>query len=100
MTEQILNHESSEELTIPNVLPLLALRDVVAYPHMQIALLSWSKSIKAVDAARSSDNLVFVVAQKTLLPKKLIRKTCINTELLRKLCKWLITKDENCIKVL
>ena len=38
MSEYILNNESSLEPQVPSVLPLLALRDVVVYPHMQIAL--------------------------------------------------------------
>ena len=40
---------------------------------MQIALfVGREKSINAVDVARNSDNLVFVVAQKIRLQKKLI----------------------------
>ena len=38
MSEYILNNETSLEPQVPSVLPLLALRDVVVYPHMQIAL--------------------------------------------------------------
>ena len=37
MTDIIMNEENLE-LQTPSVLPLLALRDVVVYPHMQIAL--------------------------------------------------------------
>ena len=67
MTDIIMNEENLE-LQTPSVLPLLALRDVVVYPHMQIALfVGREKSIKAVDVARNSDNLVFVVAQKDSL---------------------------------
>ena len=63
MSENIMNQENLEQ-NVPSVLPLLALRDVVVYPHMQIALfVGREKSIKAVDVARNNDNLVFVVAQ-------------------------------------
>ena len=37
MSEIIMNQETLEP-QVPSVLPLLALRDVVVYPHMQIAL--------------------------------------------------------------
>ena len=37
MSEIIMNQESLE-LQVPSVLPLLALRDVVVYPHLQFAL--------------------------------------------------------------
>ena len=37
MSEIIMN-EKALEPQVPSVLPLLALRDVVVYPHMQIAL--------------------------------------------------------------
>ena len=68
MSEYIMNNETSLEPQVPSVLPLLALRDVVVYPHMQIALfVGREKSINAVDVARNSDHLVFVVAQKKLI---------------------------------
>jgi ATP-dependent Lon protease len=87
MSEIIMNQETLEP-QVPSVLPLLALRDVVVYPHMQIALfVGREKSINAVDVARNSDNLVFVVAQKILFQKKLITTTYINTVLSRRLCK-------------
>ncbi len=73
MSELIMNEKTDLEPQVPSVLPLLALRDVVVYPHMQIALfVGREKSINAVDVARNSDNLVFVVAQKIRLQKKLI----------------------------
>lgn len=87
MSEIIMNQETLEP-QVSSVLPLLALRDVVVYPYMQIALfVGREKSINAVDVARNSDNLVFVVAQKIRLQKKLITTTSINTVLSRRLCK-------------
>ena len=87
MSEYLMNEQTLEP-QVPSVLPLLALRDVVVYPHMQIALfVGREKSINAVDVARNSDNLVFVVAQRDCLQKKLITTTFINTVLSRRLCK-------------
>lgn len=102
MTEQILNLESSQELTIPNILPLLALRDVVVYPHMQIALfVGREKSIKAVDVARSSDNLVFVVAQKDSLTEDIDQDNLYQYGTVAKIVQVVNHEnDENCIKVL
>ena len=52
-----------------NYLPLLALRDVVVYPHMQIALfVGRAPSVKAVELAQAEyGNKVLVVAQKDSL---------------------------------
>ena len=102
MTEQILNNESSQELVIPNTLPLLALRDVVVYPHMQIALfVGREKSIKAVDVARSSDNLVFVVAQKDSLTEDIDQSNLYQYGTVAKIVQVVNHEnDDNCIKVL
>ena len=71
MSEIIMNQEIVDA-PIPSVLPLLALRDVVVYPHMQIALfVGREKSINAVEVARNSDNLVFVVAQQDSLTEEI-----------------------------
>jgi ATP-dependent Lon protease len=49
----------------PLDLPLLPLRDVVVFPHMVIPLfVGRPKSIKALDAAMSSDRRIMLVAQK------------------------------------
>ncbi|MEB5475932.1 endopeptidase La [Acinetobacter pollinis] len=103
MTEQIMNNESSHELkNIPNELPLLALRDVVVYPHMQIALfVGREKSIKAVDVARNSDNLVFVVAQKDSLTEDIDQENLYQYGTVAKIVQVVNHEnDENCIKVL
>lgn len=103
MAEQIVNNDGSEELTpIPNVLPLLALRDVVVYPHMQIALfVGREKSIKAVDIARSNDNLVFVVAQKDSLTEDIDQSNLYQYGTVARIVQVVNHEnDENCIKVL
>ncbi len=46
-------------------MPVLALRDVVVYPHMVIPLfVGRAKSIKCLDAAMDNDKQIFLVAQK------------------------------------
>lgn len=103
MTEQILNNENTKEpVTIPNVLPLLALRDVVVYPHMQIALfVGREKSIKAVDIARENDNLVFVVAQKDSLTENIDQDNLYQYGTVARIIQVVNHEnDENCIKVL
>lgn len=100
MTE--LNNESSQELIVPDTLPLLALRDVVVYPHMQIALfVGREKSIKAVDVARNSDNLVFVVAQKDSLTEDIDQDNLYQYGTVAKIVQVVNHEnDDNCIKVL
>ena len=46
-------------------IPVLALRDVVVYPHMVIPLfVGREKSIKCLEAAMDNDKQIFLVAQK------------------------------------
>jgi ATP-dependent Lon protease len=53
------------EEAIPDDLPLLPLRDTVAFPHMMTPLVvGRDRSIKAVEAALGSDNLIVVVVQR------------------------------------
>lgn len=101
MTDIIMNEENVD-LQIPSVLPLLALRDVVVYPHMQIALfVGREKSIKAVDVARNSDNLVFVVAQQDSLTEEIDHDNLYQYGTVAKIVQVVNHEnDENCIKVL
>ena len=102
MTENIMIDESSVELQAPSILPLLALRDVVVYPHMQIALfVGREKSINAVEVARNSDNLVFVVAQKDSLTEDIDHDNLYQYGTVAKIVQVVNHEnDENCIKVL
>ncbi len=53
-----------EQLVIPNVLPLLPVRDVVIFPFMIVPLfVGREQSINAVDAALTKDRLVFAATQ-------------------------------------
>lgn len=84
-------------------LPLLALRDVVVYPHMQIALfVGRLPSVKAVELAQSEyNNRVFVVAQKDSLSEDIDSENLFQYGTV---CRVVNTmpheNDENCIKVL
>ena len=86
-----------------NSLPLLALRDVVVYPHMQIALfVGREPSVKAIHAAQEHfDDMVLVVAQKDSLSEDI---ELDNLYQYGTVCRIVSTmphdSDENCIKVL
>src|SRR5688572_9333913 len=61
--------ESSEykgaQVEIPEVLPLLPIRDIVIYPYMMLPLfVGRDISIRAVEEALSRDRLIFLVSQK------------------------------------
>lgn len=59
------NKQENEELNIPDVLPLLPVRDVVVYPYMILPLFVGREiSINAVDSALSKDRLIFLATQK------------------------------------
>lgn len=61
--------ESKRVLPFPARLPLLAVRDVVLFPHMVLPLsVGRPKSVKAIEAAmQKHDRLLVVVAQKDVL---------------------------------
>ncbi len=55
----------NEDLRIPDVLPLLPVRDVVVYPYMILPLFVGREiSIAAVDHALSKDRLIFLATQR------------------------------------
>jgi len=63
------DEEKPEEsqLKIPDVLPVLALRDIVVFPFMIVPLfVSRDRSIKAVDQSLSENRLILLVAQKEM----------------------------------
>ncbi len=56
--------QGSEELKIPEVLPLLPIRDVVVYPFMIIPLfVGREMSVKAVDSALAGDRMILLATQ-------------------------------------
>ena len=93
---------ASPTLPVEGSLPLLALRDVVVYPHMQIALfVGRPKSIHAVEVARESDNLVFVVAQKDSLAEDIDNENLYQYGTVCRIVQVVNHEnDDNCIKVL
>ncbi len=57
--------QETEELKIPDILPLLPVRDVVVYPYMILPLFVGREiSINAVDEALSRDRLIFLATQR------------------------------------
>lgn len=59
--------QEGEELKIPDILPLLPVRDVVVYPYMILPLFVGREiSINAVDQALSRDRLIFLATQKEM----------------------------------
>ncbi len=59
--------EEEQQLEIPDVLPLLPVRDVVIFPFMIVPLfVGRERSINAVDAALTKDRLVFTATQKDI----------------------------------
>ena len=57
--------EKGSQVEIPDVLPLLPIRDIVIYPYMMLPLfVGRDVSIRAVEESLSRDRLIFLVAQK------------------------------------
>jgi ATP-dependent Lon protease len=55
------------QISIPNELPVLPLRDIVIYPYMIVPLfVSRDRSIRAVDEALTDNRLILLVSQKDL----------------------------------
>ena len=56
---------AEEELKIPDVLPMLPVRDTVIFPYMILPLfVGRESSIKAVDEALAKDRMIFLATQK------------------------------------
>jgi len=56
---------NEEEISVPEILPLLPVRDVVIFPYMILPLFVGREgSIKAIDEALSRERLILLVAQK------------------------------------
>ncbi|HLA50740.1 MAG TPA: LON peptidase substrate-binding domain-containing protein, partial [Thermodesulfobacteriota bacterium] len=59
--------QKGEELQIPDILPLLPIRDIVIFPFMIVPLfVGREKSIYAVDSALAKERLVFLTTQKDI----------------------------------
>ncbi len=59
-----ITQEDGEDIEIPDVLPLLPVRDVVVFTHMVLPLfVGRDKSVRAVDAAMAKDRLLLLATQ-------------------------------------
>ena len=62
--KQITNEPQDEQLKIPEVLPVLPLRDIVIFPFMIVPLfVSRDRSIRAVDQARTLHRSQFIARE-------------------------------------
>ena len=58
--------KDEEQPTIPDVLPVLPLRDIVIFPFMIVPLyVSRERSIRAVDQALAENRMILLAAQKS-----------------------------------
>jgi len=58
-------HQEKDQFDIPEVLPMLPVREIVIFPYMILPLfVSREKSINAVEEALSRDRLIFLIAQR------------------------------------
>jgi ATP-dependent Lon protease len=65
LEERDIGTERDTELPIPDILPVLPLKDVVVFPFIILPLsVSREKSINAVDAALAEQRIIMLVAQK------------------------------------
>jgi ATP-dependent Lon protease len=63
------NEVSDEQIKIPEMLPVLPIRDIVIFPFMIIPLsVARDRSIKAVDQALTEQRLILLLAQKSVDP--------------------------------
>jgi ATP-dependent Lon protease len=63
MTDEL--RKDDEPVKIPEVLPVLPLRDIVIFPFMIVPLyVSRDRSIKAVDQALADNRMILLAAQK------------------------------------
>src|SRR5438093_12005376 len=63
--EKKIIESTDDQIKIPDVLPVLPLRDIVIFPFMIVPLyVSRERSIKAVDQALADNRMILLVAQK------------------------------------
>ncbi len=61
----LLEIESDQSIDIPDILPLMAVRDLIVFPSMIVPLfVGREPSVSAVNEALASDRLIFLVTQK------------------------------------
>lgn len=102
MSDAVKQYDENTTEQLPETLPLLALRDVVVYPHMQIALfVGREKSVNAVNVAREQDSLIFVVSQKDSLTENIDSENLYQYGTVARIIQVVNHEQEDgCIKVL
>ncbi|HYE72112.1 MAG TPA: endopeptidase La, partial [Blastocatellia bacterium] len=65
--EKRIAEASDEQIKIPDVLPILPLRDIVIFPYMIVPLfVSRERSIRAVDQALAENRMIMLAAQRDM----------------------------------
>lgn len=82
------------ELNIPDVLPLLPVRDIVVFPYMVIPLfVGRESSISAVDDALNSKRMIFLASQKDPLQEDPTKDDIYNTGVIAMILRMLKLPD-------
>ncbi|MHB1665533.1 MAG: endopeptidase La, partial [bacterium] len=85
---------SQEEIKIPDVIPMLPIRDLVVFPFMIIPLfVGREASIKAVDEALSKDRLILLSAQKDIVVEEPTQNDIYETGTIAMIMKMLKLPD-------
>ncbi len=67
MTETNKNDDKEKEIEIPDILPVLPVRDMVVFPYMILPLfVGRDVSIKAIDHSLNSNRMILLLAQKDM----------------------------------
>ncbi|MFC2173491.1 endopeptidase La, partial [Acidobacteriota bacterium] len=65
MNDDLREDQLDDQIRVPEILPVLALRDIVIYPYIIVPLsVSRPKSIRAVEQALAEHRMIMLVAQK------------------------------------
>ncbi len=86
--------DAPEEIRIPEVIPLLPIRDLIVFPFMIIPLfVGREASIKAVDEALSKDRLILLSAQKDIIVEEPTQNDIYETGTIAMIMKMLKLPD-------
>ncbi len=86
--------EQPEEINIPEIIPLLPVRDLVLFPFMIIPLfVGREASIKAVDDSLSKDRLILLSAQKDIIIEEPTQNDIYETGVVAMIMKMLKLPD-------
>ncbi|MEF3254937.1 MAG: endopeptidase La [Deferribacterales bacterium] len=92
--EEKVEQPIENELNIPDVLPLLPVRDIVVFPYMVIPLfVGRESSISAVDDALNSKRMIFLASQKDPLQEDPTKDDIYNTGVIAMILRMLKLPD-------